>query len=69
MTRLTRDWHPGAVQTFSLVLLLIAASVPLALLALHRSGELDDDALRALQEELDLEELRLRRSLAAMRGG
>jgi hypothetical protein len=66
VTRLTRDWHPGAVQTFSLVLLLIAASVPLAL---HRSGELDDDALRVLQEELDLEELRLRRSLAAMRGG
>lgn len=55
--------------TARLVLLLEArAAERKALLALHRSGELDDDALRALQEELDLEELRLRRSLAAMRG-
>jgi CPA1 family monovalent cation:H+ antiporter len=39
-----------------------------ALIALHRAGEIDDEALAALQEELDLDELRLRRSLAAMRG-
>jgi Na+/H+ antiporter len=39
------------------------------LLALHRAGEIDDDALRVLQEELDLDEMRLRRGLAAMRGG
>lgn len=52
-----------------LVLMLEArAAERAALIALHRAGDIDDEALNALQEELDLEEVRLRRSLAAMRG-
>jgi CPA1 family monovalent cation:H+ antiporter len=60
-----------AIEATARLLLLLEARVAerQELLALHRAAELDDDALRVLQEELDLEELRLRRSLAAMRGG
>lgn len=39
-----------------------------ALIMLHRAGEIDDEALHTLEEELDLDEVRLRRSLMAMRG-
>lgn len=56
--------------TARLVLLLEArAAERAALIALHRAGGIDDEALAALQEELDLEEVRLRLSLAATRGG
>ncbi len=45
---------------FSVVLAAIAAGRA-ELLRLHRSGELDDSVLQALEHELDLEELRTRR--------
>jgi CPA1 family monovalent cation:H+ antiporter len=67
----TPDGGAQAIEAMARLVLLLEARAAerRALLGLHRAGELDDDALRVLQEELDLEELRLRRSLAAMRGG
>ena len=35
------------------------------LLRLHRSREIDDDALRALEDELDLEDIKLRSLIEA----